>query len=736
MNRFIRNGMLAFVTLFWVLGFVSSVQAQNAVTMYLVDQGWVGDTNIIELRCTQFQNISAMQFSLKEENNLGRFISMDQINIPNFSVGSNTFYNTSNSTLTVTWDVPFIFGLSIPDGQVLFRFRWQSNPALKHCYKMVESPTPVEIIDAATNTLNVKLFSSCDPFLAIPSFFNAYYDINKSCTYETQEPIFSHYTIIDSFNNQVFIYKNPQQLFYSKSEFGLHHFSVIPETPVWSACNQNQIQLIDSTTKFLSFNYGIQSIISCPQLQVEIQTPVVRRCIDYQYYIQYSNKGTIPELNTKIRIKLDPYMQFISSSIPVSLVQLPYVEFNVGNLDVFQSGNFSITVNIDCATTQVGQTHCVSAEILPKYDCFTSPNWSGASIKLDARCENGKAKFRIQNTGAQNMLESTQYWIVEDDIMPGLKKDIKLNAGQFQDFEYPANGTCYRLIADQVKNHPGHSQPTLALEACGRNTSGTFSTGYFLMFAEDEEDPNIAIDCQASRGSFDPNDKIGMPLGYGPEQFVDLQRSIDYKIRFQNTGNDTAFRVVIVDTLSEWMDLRSLKILDASHPFSFSLINRVLSFRFDPIYLPYKSIDEEKSNGYVNYSIQSKVNAPLKSKILNEASIYFDFNAPILTNTTIHTLAKDFIIVSVEPADPENTIVNIYPNPGTDFITIESEHLSPEKDFILYDLLGHEVMHQKLFEKFSKIKLSKYLKSGIYLIKIVDSKNTIFNSRIEICTKN
>ncbi|MBK8485517.1 MAG: hypothetical protein IPL31_14535 [Saprospiraceae bacterium] len=45
-------------------------------------------------------------------------------------------------------------------------------------------------------------------------------------------------------------------------------------------------------------------------------------------------------------------------------------------------------------------------------------------------------------------------------------------------------------------------------------------------------------------------------------------------------------------------------------------------------------------------------------------------------------------------------------------------------------------MHQKLFEKFSKIKLSKYLKSGIYLIKIVDSKNTIFNSRIEICTKN
>lgn len=735
MNRFIRKNVLALVTLFWGLGLTTYVSSQNPVNLYLVDQGWSGDTNIIELRASQFRDVITLQLSIKEQNNQGRFISIDQIYLPNFSAG-NSFFNTTTNSLSVSWDYPSAFnGFFIPDGQVMFRVKWLSNPSFKHCYEFTQNSVPIEILNSKLNPVPFKLFNSCDAFLAIPSFFNAYYDANKSCTHESQEALFSHYTVVDSFNNQVLIYKNPQQLFYNKSEFGLHYFRIIPESPVWSVCNNYQSITIDSSTKFISFSYGIQSLISCPQLEVEIQTPVVRRCVDYKYYIHYINNGTIPEPNTTIRIKLDPFMKFIGSSIPISIMQFPYVEFPIGNVDVFQSGDFNITVNVDCNSTQVGQTHCITAEILPKHDCIISPLWSGASLKVDASCESGKAKFKVQNVGSQNMQEATQYWIVEDDIMPGFKKDIKLDAGQFLDLEFPANGTCYRLIADQVKNHPGHSNPSLAIEACGRNNMGSFSTGYVLMFAEDEEDPNISIDCQASRGSYDPNDKIGLPIGYGPEQFINPERSIDYKIRFQNTGNDTAFKVVVVDTLSEWLDLTSLKIHDASHPFRYSLIHRILSFYFDPIALPYKSIDEVRSNGYLNYSIKSLSNAPLKSKINNDASIYFDFNKPIKTNTTSHILAKDFVIVSVEPADPVNMIVNIYPNPGTDFINIESEHLSPEKDLVLYNLLGHVVQNEKFYGNSCKLKINKDLTEGIYILKIVDSEKNTFTARIGISSK-
>lgn len=734
MNRFIRTVVFAMVILIGALTGCQSLMAQKTVTMYLVDRGWSGDTNYIELRCAQFQKIAFFQFSIKEENNLGSFYSLDQINLQSFAIGVNT--SIFNNILSVSWNSPFINGYNNPDGAALFRIKWISNPAFKHCYTITGIPLIIKSNSPFNDTVTAIQHSSCESLLTIPSFFNAYHDVNNNCQFDNQETLFSSYTVQDSFNQNIRIYKNPQLLIYAKQDFGRHYYKVIPQYPVWTSCNTEQVIDLDSTTQIISLTYGIQALISCPELEVEIHAATVRRCLDYKYYISYANSGTKAEDSAKIRIKLDPYMSFISSSIPGANVQYPFVEFNLGRLDIFQSGEFNITVNVDCNSTKTGQTHCATAQILPHYDCFVSPLWSGANIKLDAKCDTGKVKFRIQNTGAQNMQESTQYWIVEDDIMPGLKKDIKLNAGQFIDLEFPGNGKSYRIIADQVKNHPGHSNPTVALEACGRDNQGNFSTGYVLLFAEDEEDPDVSIDCQASKGSFDPNDKTGLPLGYGPEQFIEPLRTLEYKIRFQNTGNDTAFKVMIVDTLSEWMDLKTFKVLGASHEFSFSLVDRVLSFRFDPIYLPYQSIDEDRSSGYVIYSVQPKKETPLQTAIHNVADIYFDFNPPIRTNTTKHTLATNFIIVSVEPADPYNTNANIYPNPGTDFLIIESDRMSMDKDLVIYDIYGHPAISQKLSGKRCQVSLHNALKPGVYLLQLRDSKQQSFSTKIVVGTKN
>ncbi len=731
MKRFIRQSVLAMVIQIGVLTGIHSIFAQNSVTMYLIDKGWSGDTNYIELRCSRFQFISSMHFSIREQSFNGTFFSIDQIGIPNFQAITN--YVFDGSALNITWDSPII-GYHSPDGQALFRMKWISNQAAKPCFEIFNNPKAIRFRNLLFDTSVIVSHTSCESLIAIPSFFNAYIDANLNCNYD-QEPLFTTYTVIDSFNQNKHIYKNPQSLIYGKADYGRHHFIIIPEYPVWTSCNKEQIIDIDSSTKVINLDYGIQALISCPQLVVEVHAPVVRRCVDFKYFINYSNSGTIAEDSAKVLIKLDPFMSFIASSIPASKIQLPFVEFNLGRLDVFQKGEFNITVNIDCNSTIVGQTHCVTAQMLPHYDCIKSPLWSGASIKLDASCDTGKVKFRIQNASGENMQDPIQYWIVEDDIMPGLKKDIKLNAGQFTDLEYPANGKSYRILADQVKNHPGHSNPTVAIEACGRDNFGNFSTGYFLMFAEDEEDPDIAIDCQASRGSFDPNDKTGLPLGYRAERFIEPNRSIEYKIRFQNTGNDTAFKVIIVDTLSEWMDLTTLVVLGASHQFSFSLVDRVLSFRFDPIYLPYQAIDDAGSNGYVIYSIQPKKEAPLKTVIHNDADIYFDFNNPIRTNTTTHTLATDFIVVSVEPADPDNTIVNIYPNPGTDYLIIQSDRMSMEKDLVIYDVYGHKVISQRLYGRVCKFSLQDALSKGVYYLQLRDLQNHTYNAKIVVGTK-
>ena len=736
MKGFIRFIIITSVLILGNFGFLNCVFAQNTVSLYLIDKGWNLDTNIIELRATHFQRVGTMHFSLKELNNQGDFAGIDQIQLMNFQPGVNSTYNSISKTISVSWDVLFINGFNIPDGQLVFRILWKSNPALPHCYEFVQSPLPTEIKDPNLVPQIVKLFNSCDAFVSVPSFFNAYIDLNKNCTYEFQEELFTHYTILDSFNNQISTYKNPQNLFYSKQEFGLHYYKIIPVTSLWAACNNYQTILIDSTAKIIALSYGMQSVVDCPELSIEINTPIVRRCVDYNYYLHYENIGTLATDSAKVIVKLDPFMTFKGASIPVLNFQAPFVEFFIGRVDVFKNGNFSITVNIDCDSTITGQAHCVSAEILPHKDCIIPANWSGARIDLDAKCEGGKNKFRIQNVGTQDMPDPVQYWIVEDDIMPGLKKDIKLNKGSFFDIEYPGNGKTYRLITDQVKNHPGLSYPSLAIEACGKNGNGGISTGYYLMFPENEEDPNIAIDCQASRGSFDPNDKSASPIGYQSDHFIESQRTIEYKVRFQNTGNDTAFKVVIVDTLSEWMDLSTLKILNASHPFSFSLINRVLSFRFDPIYLPYQSIDDPNSQGFVQYSIRPDSKAPLETKIPNTASIYFDFNTPIQTNTTFHTLNRDFIIVSINAADPSILNVNIYPNPGTDYLILETDKLSPEKDIQFSDLSGRVLLNQKWIGNRCIIQLNDAFKSGTYILNIYEKAKLLYRATIALKTKN
>ena len=68
------------------------------------------------------------------------------------------------------------------------------------------------------------------------------------------------------------------------------------------------------------------------------------------------------------------------------------------------------------------------------------------------------------------------------------------------------------------------------------------------------------MECQPNIGSFDPNDKTAFLNGHFENEWVKSNTDIDYKIRFQNTGTDTAFTVVIEDQLSTLLDPASVPV--------------------------------------------------------------------------------------------------------------------------------------------------------------------------------
>lgn len=139
--------------------------------------------------------------------------------------------------------------------------------------------------------------------------------------------------------------------------------------------------------------------------------------------------------------------------------------------------------------------------------------------------------------------------------------------------------------------------------------------------------------------AYDPNDKNVLPKGNGSEGYISINQPLEYLIRFQNTGNDTALTVIIKDTLDVNLDWSSLKLLASSHNMQVSIEQGGEAiFKFENIMLPDSNIDFLASQGFVKFSINQKPNLLPHTQIRNTGNIYFDFNPAVITNTVLNTI--------------------------------------------------------------------------------------------------
>ncbi len=171
---------------------------------------------------------------------------------------------------------------------------------------------------------------------------------------------------------------------------------------------------------------------------------------------------------------------------------------------------------------------------------------------------------------------------------------------------------------------------------------------------------------QIVTGSYDPNDKRGF-IGDADEWGGDILEEdtwFNYNLRFQNVGTDTAFTVVVRDTLDlNVFDITSIEVGPSSHPYSLQFEDdNVLVFWFENIDLVDSTTNEPGSNGFASFSISRFPDLPIGTEIKNSAAIYFDFNAPVITNTTVHTISNPVNTSNLQP----KIEANIYPNPITD----------------------------------------------------------------------
>jgi uncharacterized repeat protein (TIGR01451 family) len=143
---------------------------------------------------------------------------------------------------------------------------------------------------------------------------------------------------------------------------------------------------------------------------------------------------------------------------------------------------------------------------------------------------------------------------------------------------------------------------------------------------------NTSVLRQRVTGSYDPNDKKEIHDGRMLRSAISDGEKLQYTIRFQNTGNDTAFNIIIKDTLDAKLDWSSLQMISASHDYQLNVRDGICTWTFNDIRLVDSNHNESLSHGFLAFEIKAKSTVVAGDVIKNKAFIYFDYNLPVVTN--------------------------------------------------------------------------------------------------------
>ncbi|MGU3373649.1 DUF7619 domain-containing protein [Chryseobacterium sp. M5A1_1a] len=236
---------------------------------------------------------------------------------------------------------------------------------------------------------------------------------------------------------------------------------------------------------------------------------------------------------------------------------------------------------------------------------------------------------------------------------------------------------------------------------------------------ETPADNNFVLN-QTVVNSFDSNDKTCLE-GTSIAQ-AKVGDYVHYLIRFENTGTANAKNIVVKDEIdTSKFDLSSLVPLNGSHNFATRTSNpNIVEFIFENIQLPF---DDANNDGYITFKIKTKSTLTIGDTFSNTAKIYFDYNAPIVTNT--YTTAIEATLATSEVKNDKNEI-SIYPNPVKDVLNIKSKEEIIKAE--IYDATGRIINSTNV--KGNSIYVSELYK-GNYILKVFTKDKVIVQKFIK-----
>ncbi len=511
---------------------------------------------------------------------------------------------------------------------------------------------------------------------------------------------------------------------------GSYSYDILPSNPLWTACNlSGQVELTDD---FETIEVDIVAVPSpmkkAPFLHVDLSVPYLERCRNSRGFIDYHNAGTHEATAAFIDIQLDAHLKIMDASNEYSAEMHNIVRFEIGDLDISESGRIWIDLEHDCQESLPGQTHCSRAIIQASNFAPESPI---SDLIPSMECEGDSILLRIENTGDQPTL-LPQHYIVIEDILTFSQGEVDLDVGEVWESRIPTTGASYRMEVEQEAGNPIGKKRAASLEGC---SNGSFSSLGFINQLGDLDDVSYySQDCQANVLTLDANTMEGLPIGVGSESTIDPNQLIEYKITFQNRGENGHFYVKIRDTLDPHLDLATLQPGASSHPYSMEVGNGTIDFIFDEIELQSTAKSKQESLGFLKFKVRPKEGTPLGTVIQNKALIHVGpLVSEVDTVTTQHTLGIPIkgLSTSTEHLERIQSEILIAPNPVKDGVVRVLSEAEINQKFILYNLHGQEMQEGTLAH--DQIVLDQDLQSGLYFLTLHDQSGKISRCPLIIC---
>lgn len=334
-------------------------------------------------------------------------------------------------------------------------------------------------------------------------------------------------------------------------------------------------------------------------------------------------------------------------------------------------------------------------------------------IPLDDAISGFDADYKIIYKNKGTHTQSGQIHLVFDDsIMDFTYSDVLLSNTAQNDLTWDfTNLTPFESREIRFKMNLNAPTDTPAL-----NGGETIHYSALISGANDEtpSDNDFELN-QLVVNSFDPNDKTCLEgITITPDKIGDY---VHYKIRFENTGTANAQNIVVKDLIDTTkFDITTLIPIDGSHPFYTRITNtNQVEFIFENIQLPF---DDANNDGYVAFKIKTKPTLVAGNTFSNTASIYFDYNFPIITNT-----ATTVIQALNNPDFEFSNYFELAPNPANEFLTITTKSDIEVSSISIYNTLGQLILVIPNAKETNSVDVSQ-LTSGTYFVKVISDKGS------------